>query len=118
MVALACHGLSREGSHEELYSRLAAHLVHQLLDTPSEPASKRKRAQAPKQDKAARRSKEQWWDFLRSETPKVKQGMPHLTTRVQVLREVRLWPRSNPLAPSPVFARFGANRVPDCLAPS
>ena len=104
MLVNALASLDKEiyGTTEELMRRLGDILVMKLFARHERSESGIK----PKRQKTApaRRSRAQWQAFLASERPLVMEGMPELSSKLQILKEVcRRWrlvkAASGPAAP-------------------
>ena len=93
--AMRALGLATDGkTQEQLHSELGAHLVKQMLgasDVPHTSTPTHNERTRDRGDKPPKRSRSEWFAFLREEKPRVRQGMG-LHDNVSVLREVaRRW---------------------------
>lgn len=95
--ALLAFDLPTDGTHADMHARLGSYLVDKMLHPKTsgasdQPGSSGKRPAegqpAPPPKERKRRAPSLWIQFLATERAKVKEGMPELKTRADIVREV------------------------------
>ena len=95
--ALLAFDLPTDGTHADIHARLGSYLVDKMLrpktsGASDQPGSSGKRPaegqSAPPPKERKRRAPSLWIQFLATERAKVKEGMPELKTRADIVREV------------------------------